>query len=198
MVWDELGRDAESENQRQRDRWTGVYIGILAVILAICSMGGGNAAKDATLKNIEAANTWSFFQAKNLRRQALRLRVDELETLRDTNPSIPEASKAAIDGKIANYKAEDLTLTSNEKTGEGLDQLWARGKALEAERDRAMQKDPYFDYAEAFLQIAIVLASIAIISGGSALLIGSGILGALGALLTINGFTLLVAIPYIG
>jgi hypothetical protein len=198
VVWDELGRDAEGENQRQRDRWTGVYIGILAVILAICSMGGGNAAKDATLKNIEATNTWSFFQAKNLRRQALRLRVDELETLRDTKPSIPEATKTAIDGKIANYKAEDQTLTSNEKTGEGLDQLWARGKALEAERDRAMQKDPYFDYAEAFLQIAIVLASIAIISGGSALLIGSGILGALGALLTINGFTLLVAIPYIG
>lgn len=198
MVWDELGRDAEGENQRQRDRWTGVYIGVLAVILAICSMGGGNAAKDATLKNIEAANTWSFFQAKNLRRQALRLRVDELETLRDTNLSIPEATKIAIDGKIATYKAEDQTLTSNEKTGEGLDQLWARGKALEAERDRAMQKDPYFDYAEAFLQIAIVLASIAIISGGSALLIGSGILGALGALLTINGFTLLVAIPYFG
>lgn len=198
MVWDELGRDAEGENQRQRDRWTGVYIGVLAVILAICSMGGGNASKDATLKNIEAANTWSFFQAKNLRRQAIRLRVDELETLRDTNPSIPEATKAAIEGKIAAYKSEDQTLTSNEKTGEGLDQLWARGKALEAERDRAMQKDPYFDYAEAFLQIAIVLASIAIISGGSALLIGSGILGALGLLLTINGFTLLVAIPYLG
>ncbi len=153
----------------ERDRWTGVYIGILAVILAICSMGGGNAAKDATLKNIEAANTWSFFQAKNLRRQALRLRVDELETLRDTNPSIPEATKAAIEGKIAAYKAEDQTLTSNEKTGEGLDQLWTRGKSLEAERDRAMQEDPYFDYAEAFLQIAIVLASIAIISGGTAL-----------------------------
>ncbi len=198
MVWDELGRDAEEANQRERDRWTGVYIGILAVILAICSMGGGNAAKDATLKNIEAANTWSFFQAKNLRRQALRLRVDELETLRDTNPSIPEATKSAIEGKIATYKAEDQTLTSNEKTGEGLDQLWTRGKALEAERDRAMQKDPYFDYAEAFLQIAIVLASIAIISGGTALLIGSGILGALGALLTINGFTLLVSLPFMG
>jgi hypothetical protein len=198
VVWDELGRDAEGENQRQRDRWTGVYIGILAVILAICSMGGGNAAKDATLKNIEAANTWSFFQAKNLRRQAIRLRVDELETLRDTNLSMPEATKSAIEGKIATYKSEDQTLTSNEKTGEGLDQLWARGKSLEAERDRAMQKDPYFDYAEAFLQIAIVLASVAIISGGSALLLGSGILGALGLLLTINGFTLLVAIPYIG
>ena len=36
MVWDELTRDAESENVRDRDRWIGVYIGVLAVLLAIC------------------------------------------------------------------------------------------------------------------------------------------------------------------
>jgi hypothetical protein len=198
VVWDELGRNAEDENRRYHDRLIAVYIGVLAVILAICSMGGGNATKDATLKNIEVTNTWAFFQAKNLRRQAIRLRIDELETLRDTNPSIPEATKSAIETKIANYKSEDQNLTSNEKSGEGLDQLWARAKDLEKERDRAMAKDPYFDYAEAFLQIAIVLASVAIIAGGSMLLFGSGILAALGILLTINGFTLLVAVPYIG
>ena len=83
MVWDELGRAADEANQRDRDRWIGVYIGVLAVILAICSMGGGNAAKDATLKNIEATNTWAFFQAKNLRRQALRLQVEQLEIMRE-------------------------------------------------------------------------------------------------------------------
>jgi uncharacterized protein DUF4337 len=198
VVWDELGRDAEDENRRHHDRLIAVYIGVLAVILAICSMGGGNATKDATLKNIEVTNTWAFFQAKNLRRQAIRLRVDELETLRDTNPSIPDATKSAIETKIANYKSEDQSLTSNEKSGEGLDQLWARAKDLEKQRDLAMAKDPYFDYAEAFLQIAIVLASVAIISGGSLLLFGSGILAALGILLTFNGFTLLVAVPWIG
>ncbi len=57
VVWDELGRDAEDENRRYHDRLIAVYIGVLAVILAICSMGGGNAAKDATLKNIEVTNT---------------------------------------------------------------------------------------------------------------------------------------------
>ncbi len=62
----------------QRDRWVGVYIGILAVFLAICGMGGGNAAKDATRANIEAANTWNFFQAKNLRRNQIRLQMDDL------------------------------------------------------------------------------------------------------------------------
>lgn len=198
MVWDELGRDAEGENQRQRDRWIGVYIGVLAVILAICSMGSGNATKDATLKNIEVTNTWAFFQAKNLRRQALSLQIDQLEILRDSDPNLPAATRTAIESKIAAYKAQEAKLTSETEKNEGLDQLWARAKSIETERDRAMQKDPYFDYSQAFLQIAIVLASVAIISGGSALLIGSGILGLVGTLLMINGYALLVDVPWIG
>lgn len=198
MVWDELGRDAGEENQRDRDRWIGVYIGVLAVFLAICSMGGGNAAKDATLKNIEASNTWAFFQAKNLRRQAVRLQVEQLEILRDSDPNLPDTAKSMIAGKIAEHKAEDDKLTSDTVKNEGLDQLWTRGKALEAERDVAMRKDPYFDYGEAFLQIAIVLAGIAIISGGSMLLLTSAAMGVLGAFMTFNGFTLLLTIPFIG
>ncbi len=51
--------------------------------------------------------------------------------------------------------------------------MFNHGKALEAERDVAMQKDPYFDYGEALLQIAIVLAGVALISSGSMLLIAS-------------------------
>ena len=47
MAWDELGRDADRENSRHRDRLVGVYIGILAVVLAICSLGGSNAQQDA-------------------------------------------------------------------------------------------------------------------------------------------------------
>jgi hypothetical protein len=197
MVWDELGRAAEDDNKHDRDRWVGVYIGLLAVILALCSMGGSNAGKEATLKNIEAANAWAFFQAKNMRRHVLRMQTDELEVLRAEQDRAP-AARAAIDAKIASYKEQDRLLTSDPKTGEGLDELFAKGKSLEAERDLAMRKDPYFDYGEAFLQIAIVLASISIISGGTALLAGSAALGAAGTLMTLNGFTLLVAIPFMG
>lgn len=198
MAFESLSRAAEEENQRDRDRYIAVYIGILAVILAICSMGGENAAKDATLKTIAATNTWSFFQAKNMRRHVLRMQADELEILKANQPDLPEAAKAAIDAKIASYKAQDAELTSDEKNGEGLDQLWKKGKALEAARDVALRQDPYFDYAQALLQIAIVLASIAIISGGTMLLGVSGLLGVLGTLLTLNGFTLAASIPLIG
>ena len=53
------------------NKWVGVYIGLLAVLLAICNVGGANAAKDAGRANLDAANTWAFFQAKNIRRTAV-------------------------------------------------------------------------------------------------------------------------------
>lgn len=198
MAWDELGRMAEEDNNRDRERWIGVWIGALAVILAICSMGGNNAGKDATLKNIEAANTWAFFQAKNMRRQAVRLQVDELQLQIDTNPQLAPETREAIQKKLTEYHDLDKQLTSNKQNNEGLDELWTKAKALEADRDTAMQKDPYFDYAEAALQIAIVLASISIITGGLWMLTGSIALGVLGIFLTFNGYTLLVALPGIG
>ena len=198
MAWTELSRDANDANRKDRDRLIGVYIGILAVILAICGMGGGNAAKQATLSNIEAANTWSFFQAKNLRRQVLRTQTEELELWLLKDPQIPDSAKTAVAATIASYKQQADQLTSDEKSREGLDQLWEKGKALEAERDLAMRRDPYFDYGQALLQIAIVLASVALISSGNLLLPASAAVGILGTLLTLNGFLLLIRIPFIG
>ena len=90
MAWEELGRDADHANSRGRDRLVGVYIGILAVVLAICSLGGSNAEQDATQQNIAASNVWAFFQAKNARRQALRLHADEFDVMLKTTPAMPD------------------------------------------------------------------------------------------------------------
>lgn len=198
MTWDDLRRQAADDNRKDRDRLIGVYIGILAVLLAICGMGGGNAAKEATLKNIEAANTWSFFQAKNLRRQVLRTQTEEFELWQLKEPQMADAAKSAIAAKIAANKQQADLLTSDLKSGEGLDQLWTKGKALEAARDVAMARDPYFDYGQALLQIAIVLASVALISSGNLLLVASFVIGFAGSLLMLNGFTLLTRLPFIG
>jgi hypothetical protein len=186
-----------------RERWIGVYIGVLAVLLAICSMGGGNAAKDATLKNIEAANAWAFFQAKNMRRQVLRVQADDLALRLQTEADLSAGGRVAIEAKIAEYKKQDAILTSGDpavpvEAREGLDQLCEKGKRLDAERDTAMRKDPYFDYGEALLQIAIVLASVSIITKGSLLIGASVFTGAVGALFALNGFTLAISLPGMG
>lgn len=198
MTWDALSRDAEDENKRDRDKWIGVWIGILAVMLAICATGGDNATKDAAKSNLDATNTWAFFQAKNMRRHTIRLQIDEYETLLLVNPQLPEATRAAITAKIAAFREQEKRLTSDPKDKEGLDELFQKAKALELQRDTALARDPYFDLGSALLQIAIVLASIAIImSGGMALLALSGVLGVAGALLTINGYLMLVTLPFI-
>lgn len=194
MSLDDLAKDGAIVSNR--DKYIGVYIGVLAVLLAICSMGGNNATNDANFLNIQASNTWAFFQAKNARRQAYKLQADDLELRLATDVSLNEDSRKKITERVADYRAQEKKLTSEPEKKEGLDELFVKGKELERSRDTALARGPYFDYGGALLQIAIVLASIAIISGGSFLLIASVVIGALGSLATAGGFTLAFPLPF--
>ncbi len=192
----EIAEQAKASDARSK--WIGVYVGILATLLAICTMGGDNAAKDATRANIEASNMWSFFQAKNIRRSAYAVAADDLELIKRAIPGMPPEALAAFDKKIAAYRADVARYTSDKKSNEGLDELFVRAKAIEKERDIALRRDPYFDVAQALLQIAIVLASVALIAGTNVLLFFSVMLGIAGTALMVNGFTLLATLPFFG
>jgi hypothetical protein len=198
MAFKDVIDAVDEKSSKHRDRLIAVYIGVLAVALAICSVGAGNATKDATARNIEAANAWAFFQAKNIRRNDIRLQIDSLELKLATEPELPAAARAVIEDKLKGYRAYEGRLTSEPDTGEGVEELKLKGKTLEARRDLAMRKDPYFDYGQALLQIAIVQASVSIITGGSSHLVLSVLLAGGGAILTFNGFTLAFTLPYIG
>jgi uncharacterized protein DUF4337 len=180
------------------NRWVGVYIGVLAVLLAICNVGGANATKEATHANIAAANTWGFFQAKNIRRNSIGLAADDLELMLAAQPAMPAAARKQFEERIKSYRTQYQTLTTDPAKQEGLDELFVKGKLLEMERDVALRKDPYFDWSQALLQIAIVLASVHLIIGSIGLLGLSGGLGALGTLLMLNGFTLALRLPFLG
>jgi len=55
-----------------------------------------------------------------------------------------------------------------------------------------LRRDPWFDYAEALLQISIVLTSVALITGVGLLLGASLTLGGLGVFCTLNGYLLFI------
>ena len=80
--------------------------------------------------------------------------------------------------------------------GEGKKQLRAQAESFEAARERASLQDSSFDMAEILLQLALVLGSVAILAISRPILILSALLGFGGALLTINGFLLFVALPF--
>lgn len=189
--------DKQKEGDRFKQR-AAVAIAIIAMVLAICGLGGSNAGKEAVNNNVLASNYFNFYQAKNMRQTAFILAADEIEIVRLQDPGLPESAKTALQAKLRDYKATIERYESDPKTNEGKKELLPRAKAYEQARDHALKQDPYFDYAEALLQIAIVLISVSIIASLPWLAFFGGAVGAIGALLTLNGFWLLVEIPGLG
>jgi hypothetical protein len=188
--------DQEKIHDRFKQR-AAIAIAFFAMLLAITGLGGQNATKEALNSNIQASNYWNFFQAKNVRQTVYQLAADEFELawLNDTTLS-PEA-RAALKAKAEAYRKTVARYETELETNEGKKELIARAKEEEGKREHALKQDPYFDYAEALLQIAIVLISVAIVADLAWLSFFGGALGAIGGLLMINGYLLLVEVPFL-
>jgi hypothetical protein len=179
-----------------------LLIAVLAAVLAIGGLGGGNATDDMIANNIKASDTWAFYQAKNMRQTAYRLAVQELEA-ELASGTLPAARRADAEKRLEEYKSTiaryddepDAEAPDDPLKGEGKKQLSAQAKAYEASFDQASQRDDNFDFSEVLLQLALVLGSVAILAVNRWILILSATLGAIGALLTLNGFLLLVPLP---
>jgi hypothetical protein len=186
------------ESERETDRfkhYCAIAIAFLAMLLAVTGLGGQNATKEALNTNIQASNLYSFYQAKNQRQTSIALAADVFELAYMKDPNLPEAVRTALRDKAEQYQRTIARYESEPDTQEGKKELLARAKVEETKRDVALRKDPYFDFAETFLQIAIVLISVALLSGQNWLAFGGGGLGIVGGFLMLNGFLLLVAVP---
>ena len=72
----ELIENAGEDKTKNR---TALTIAVLAMVLAIASLGGSNSAKEATQENILAANAYAFYQAKTIRQTSLKIAYSDLE-----------------------------------------------------------------------------------------------------------------------
>jgi hypothetical protein len=196
------------EEQAADDRFrrrAALTIGVLAMLLAIAGLGGENATKEMVNANIFAADTWAFYQAKNIRQTSTQLAADELEILLASERDLPPETQANIQQRIERYKATvaryesepDPSDPTNPLKGEGKTELSRRARHYEERRDHAMQQDPNFDYSAALFQIAIVLGSVSIVAASRPLLWLGLALGVVATLLMLNGFLLVVELPLV-
>jgi hypothetical protein len=168
-----------------------LLVSLLALVLAVASLGGSNAAKEATMENILAANAYNFFQAKNQRQTTYKVAAEQIE-IQLKQPGLLPDVRQALERKLADYQKNVARYESEPESGEGKKELLAKAKLHEAKRDEALKRDPWFDCAEAILQIAIVLTSIAIITGRRLFSNVSLGLGSIGVLSTLNGYFLFI------
>jgi Domain of unknown function (DUF4337) len=188
-----------SEDERRGDeqfrRRAAVAIGILAMLLAISGLGGGNATKEMLNANIQASDTYAFYQAKTERQTSTQLAADQLQALLLTRPDLPAEARAEIEQLIQRDQTTVARYESEPSTGEGKQELLAKAQAYDARRDRAARQDPNFDFAQALYQIGIVLGSVSIVAGSRRLLRLALVLGTLATLFMLNGFLLLLDLP---
>ena len=188
----ELPNPEELEERRDKtfSRRVALTTAVYAVILAIASLGGSNAMKEMLLAQQEASNQWAYYQSKVIREHLNRGNKLMLEAQLAEPSALKGAERAKFEALAQKFADEEKRMNVDKK------EIEPKAKAAEVERDRNQAKDPYFDYAEVLLQISIVCASIAILSASRPMFWFSSVLAILGALLTINGFLLLVRIPF--
>ena len=176
----------EELHERRGDHFSrrvALVTAVFAVLLAIAALGGNHAMKEMLLAQQKSSDQWAFYQAKVIREhqyrgQKLRLEVDLLERGASVKPEVRDK----LDALMKRFAEEEKRYNEEKKDIE------KEAKKLEHERDVWQAKDPYFLFAEAMLQIAIVMASVSILARSGAVFSFSLVLAVAGALLTLNGF----------
>ena len=158
-----------------------ILIAVLAALLAIVDSGGKSAQNEQVTRNIEASDTWAFYQAKTIRSTILRTSSSLVEAV--VPDGLPADKQAKVAAALADWKQKADLYDSDPKGGEGRKELMDKAKHLTVERDHAGNAYHNFEYGAAALQLGIVLASASVITGMPVLAGVAVGLGALGTLL---------------
>lgn len=188
----ELPNPEELEERRDKafSRRVALTTAVYAVVLAIASLGGNNAMKEMLLAQQEASNQWSYYQAKVIREHLNRGNKLVLEAQLAEPSRLVGAERLKYEALLTAFRNEETRMNADKK------EIEPKARALEAERDRNQAKDPYFDYAEVLLQIAIVCSSVSILAASRPMFWFSAVLAVVGTVSTVNGFLLLARLPF--
>jgi hypothetical protein len=156
-------------------KYVSLIIAILAVLVAMVTVLGHRAHTQAVLEQTRAADQWNEYQARRIRVQQTQI-ADDLLTLQ------PSVDAAATQARVATYKAQ-ITKWQAE-----LEKDMDKARELETEVDHAEREAARFDLGEALLQVAVVLASITLLTRHHRYVWSGVILGAVGLVIAASAF----------
>lgn len=147
----ELQEHAEHAAHEPSMRPVAFTMSVLAVLVAIITVLGHRTHTEAVLKQNQATDQWNLYQAKKIRQSNTQLAEDMLSVM-------PVGDKTAAD-KIAKGYADHL-----KKWDDDLKEEQDKAKELEEQVERAELRANRFDLGEALLEIALVTASITLLT----------------------------------
>ena len=189
----ELPNPEELEERRDKafSRRVALTTAIYAVVLAIASLGGNNSMKDMLLAQQQSSDQWTFYQAKVIREHVYRAQKLVMEAELADAAAVRGLRQERLQALARQFADEETRYNAEKK------EIERDAKKLEHERDVNRDRDPYFDYAEVLLQIAIVCSSVSILASSRPMFSFSVVLAVGGAVFTANGFLLFFRLPFL-
>jgi hypothetical protein len=125
---------------------------VLAVLVATVSLLGHRSSTEEVILQNRVTDQWAYYQAKNIRRHN-----DELIASLTGVIATRDAEAAA--------KLQEKIRTEAERYRDEQRELEAKARELEQEFGLAHRKTDRFDLGEVFLEVALVITSITLLSG---------------------------------
>jgi hypothetical protein len=169
MEADEIGEFSKQMREAGESsmKHVSLIISVLAVLVAMVTVMGHREHTEAVLMQARAADQWNEYQARKIRVQQVTIASDLLSLQ-------PSADDAAVKAKLGSYAAQ---------MGKWQAEINADSKKAqqdEAEVAFAETKAEHYDLGEALLEIAVVLASITLLTRHHRYAVAASLLGLAG------------------
>jgi hypothetical protein len=162
----ELQEHAEHAREHPDLAPVSITMAVLAVLVATVSlMGHRTHTEEILLKNEEVllqnkvTDQWAYYQAKNMRRHNNELFADLTTIVATKDAEAAAKLKEKYRAEADRYKDEQKELDAKAREMEN------EGKMTRQEGDLTRRKADRFDLGEVFLEVALVITSITLLSG---------------------------------
>jgi len=147
---------------------------ILAVLVAVVSLMGHRSHTEEILLQSKASDQWAYYQAKNIRRHTDEIFSDLTAITTSSDPGALSRLRDKYKMEADRYKDEQSDIQT-------------QARHLEDEVLTERRRADRFDLGEVFLEIALVITSITLLSGRRAFWYMGLVLGTIGLVLAVTG-----------
>jgi Domain of unknown function (DUF4337) len=148
----ELQENAEHAREHPDLAPVTLTMAVLAVLVATVSLLGHRTHTEEIILQNKVTDQWGYYQAKNIRRH-----TDEL--FADLTTVVASKDAEAVAKLHEKYRAEADRYKDEQK------ELDTKAHELEKEGELTRRKADRFDLSEVFLEVALVVSSITLLSG---------------------------------
>lgn len=174
--------------EEKKEPWLN-WLALTTVVLAVCAtmatFKGGGFSTRSILRQSQASDKWAHYQSKSIKGNLFEQSAERLELdLKVLGPKAPKEIASEYQQRLESYRKE-ITRYNTEKGD-----LFKEARKLEGERDDAQKHGAPFGYAVIFLQISILLSSIAALLKKQPVWWLGLVVGVVGLVFFANGFFL--------